>query len=326
MINEHATEFAGKPVKDWSPGDAADPQFTYRLMVDYEDATLWMDKLAAFLDTPGVEQATGLIVGNWGEVASGDNSAEIVEALTVARDRLPNLTALFMGDILGEESELSWINQTDVSPLFSAYPRLEQFRIRGGAGLRFGGLHNPHLKTLIVETGGLPVEALQDILNAQLPNLEHLEIWLGEANYGWNGSIESLKPLVETDLFPKLTYLGLRNSDISDAIAAALVHAPIMQHLRVLDLSMGTLSDEGATALLQSPHLSRLEKLDLHHHYLSDTMIAQLTGSLAPGVAVQLPLESLAPEPNRSRRIGVVVDVSDPQQEEEYGRYVAIGE
>ena len=326
MIYEHVAEFAGKPVKDWNPGDAADPQFTYRILVDYEDATLWMDKLAAFLETPGAEQATGFIVGNWGEVASGDDSAELVEALTVARDRLPNLTALFMGDLVGEESELSWINQTDVSPLFSAYPRLEHFRIRGGAGLRFGGLHNPHLKTLIVETGGLPVEALQDILNAQLPNLEHLEIWLGEENYGWSGSIDSLKPLLETDLFPKLAYLGLRNSAITDAIAAGLVHAPIMQHVRVLDLSMGTLSDEGATALLQSPHLSRLEKLDLHHHYLSDTMMAQLTGNPAPDAAAQPPLEGIAPELARSPGIGIVVDVGDPQHEEEYGRYVAIGE
>ena len=261
MINAHVSEFAGKPVKDWNKGDAADPQFTYRLLVEYEDEATWTDKLAAFLETPGAEQATGLIAGNWGEVASGDDAAELIEALTVARERLPHLTALFVGDITYEESELSWINQSDVSPLFSAYPNLENFRIRGGQGLRFGGLQCPQLKTLIVETGGLPVEALQDIMKAQLPNLEHLELWLGDTNYGWTGSISDLKPLLEGDVFPKLTYLGLRNSEISDEIAAALVNAPVMRHLRTLDLSMGTLSDEGAKALLQCPFLPQLEKL-----------------------------------------------------------------
>ncbi|MFN8512832.1 MAG: hypothetical protein U0841_09645 [Chloroflexia bacterium] len=68
---------------------------------------------------------------------------------------MPRLTALFFGDIIVEESEISWIEQTDVSPLLAAFPQLEIFGVRGGNGLSFGQLRHDVLQTLIVETGGL---------------------------------------------------------------------------------------------------------------------------------------------------------------------------
>lgn len=311
MIDENVTEFAGKPVRDWGEeSEISVPENCYyRISVEYEDEQLWTDKFAAFLDGPNAASVTGLIVGNWGEVASGDAATDVVEALTVARDRLPKLTALFIGDITQEESEISWIVQADVSPLLRAYPRLEHFRIRGGTGLRFGALQHDHLKSLIVETGGLPVAALREVVHARLPKLEHLELWLGEENYGWDGSVDDLRPLIEGASLPSLRYLGLRNSEIADDIAVAIANAPIMQHLRTLDLSMGTLSDAGAAALLNSPYVPHLEKLDVHHHFLSEEMISRLTHI-------------------RSERTGdtLNVDASERQKEEGYGRYVAVGE
>jgi hypothetical protein len=334
LINEQATEFAGKAVADWDEetGIAAPDKVNYRIMLDWdatEEGELWTDKLAAFLDDPNAERVTGLIVGHWGRVAEGESAAVVVEALTAARERLPNLTALFLGDMTYEESEISWIMQSDVSPLFSAYPRLEHFRVRGGNGLSFGGLQHDHLKTLIVETGGLPATALREVMRARLPALEHLELWLGEENYGWDGSIDDLAPILTADLFPNLRYLGLRNSEITDEIASAIGNAPILQHVRVLDLSLGTLSNEGAAALLASPAIRKLEKLDIHHHYLSEEMVARLTGAPAPAAAAQPPLEGLdAPTP--SEGLGIEVDASERQVEEESGgarvRYVAIGE
>jgi hypothetical protein len=312
VISERVTEFAGKAVQDWDEETGiTDPaKVHYRIWCDYDDEQLWTDKLAAFLDDPKASQVTGLIVGNWGQVASGEDPVtDVAEALTVARDRLPNLTALFLGDISQEESEISWIVQADISPLFRAYPRLEYLRIRGGQGLRFGALQHDHLKSLIVETGGLPVVALRDILKARLPALEHLELWLGEDSYGWDGSLDDLRPLFESTLFPNLRYLGLRNSEIADEIAAAIANAPVLQCLHTLDLSLGTLSDEGATALLNSPYVPHLEKLDCHHHFLSEEMVTRL---------MNIPRTHMGDYLN--------LDASDRQKEEGYGRYVAIGE
>jgi hypothetical protein len=106
--------------------------------------------------------------------------------------------------------------------------------------------------------------------------------------------------------FPRLTYLGLRDSEIADAVAAAVASAPILDRIRILDLSLGTLGDEGAAALLANPAVARLEKLDIHHHFCSNEMIARL------------------------QKLGMELDASETQEEREYNnehwRYVAVGE
>lgn len=76
--------------------------------------------------------------------------------------------------------------------------------------------------------------------------------------------------------FPKLKYLGLRNSEITDDIAGVIINSPIIQQLETLDLSLGTLSDEGAKALMKLPQDAKLKRLDLHRHFLSTAMIKQL--------------------------------------------------
>ena len=54
-----------------------------------------------------------------------------------------------------EESEISWIEQSDVSGIWNAYPELTHFQIRGGNGLSLGRIDHPNLDTLIVEAGAL---------------------------------------------------------------------------------------------------------------------------------------------------------------------------
>jgi hypothetical protein len=60
-----------------------------------------------------------------------------------------------------------------------------------------------------------------NITSAHLPNLEHLELWLGSDGYGGNTEIVDLAPIF-TEQFSRLTYLGLRDSGETDAIAAAV--------------------------------------------------------------------------------------------------------
>ena len=306
-IYEHLTALAGKPVVDWAP-DKLDPSHTtYRISLSYEDeGAQWTDRFASFLDAVPNERITGLVVGAWEEMFEDGASATIVEALVVARHRLPNLRTLFFGDIISEECEISWIRQTDISPLFDAYPKLEYFCVRGAEGLQLGALHHQNLKSLIIQSGGLDAAITRATIKADLPALEHLELWLGTPEYGGDTAIADLEPLLAGTRFPRLRYLGLRDSEIADQIAVAIVQAPILERIRVLDLSLGTLSDEGATALLASPLIARLEKLDIHHHFCSNGIIAQF------------------------QQLGIEVDISEQEEPDEHGgevwRYVSVSE
>jgi hypothetical protein len=278
--------------------------------LDYDEAQggeQWSDTFAALLDHPGAQALEAIVVGAWGEMF--DQQAEatrVVEALVAARDRLPKLRAIFFGDITYEECEISWIQNTDVSPIFDAYPALEHFAVRGSNGLRLGTLRHQQLRSLAVQCGGLESAITHEVTAAELPALEHLELWLGTENYGGTTTIDDLAPILSGACFPSLTYLGLRDSEHADALAAAVASAPVLDRIRILDLSLGTLGDEGAAALLASPAVARLQKLDIHHHFCSNEMVERLQG------------------------LGIEVDASEQEKEEEYSgeryRYVAVSE
>ncbi len=304
MISEHATEFAGLKVVDYERGGTLhDLESTaYALRVDYDDDHSATDLLRELLADAGADRLQGVVVGVWAGEMYDVSSAEIVEVLTAAAPQLVSLRALFLGDVISEENEISWIKQSDLSPLWNAYPKLEHLLVRGSEGLSLGKIDLPFLKSLIIECGGLPKNVLADIAGANLPELEHLELYLGTGEYGADSSIDDVRLLLAGDRFPKLTHLGLRDSEMADEVAQAVAGSTILKQIKVLDLSLGTLGDVGGRALLECPDLKNLEKLDLHRHYLSEELMSQLQA---------LPIE---------------VDVSQRETDEEYGRYVAVGE
>lgn len=304
MISDHATEWLGYRVELYDPeGGAPDYQNTvYRLTDEWDSEEKLEELFARFLEDPASSETPAIIFGLFGgEFDSG--SAPIVEALVAARSRLPKLKGIFLGDILSDENEISWIQQSDVSSLFHAYPELEHLRVRGGNGLSLGRSKHAHLKSLIVESGGLSVNVVREVSASQFPALEHLELWLGTDQYGWDGTIADLRTLLSGDLFPSLKYLGLRDSIIADQIAEEIANSPLLSRIEVLDLSLGTLGDQGGAALLASPAIKGLRKLELKHNYLSEEMRAKLTA---------LPIE---------------VDADNDEAEEYDGeRYVAVSE
>ena len=311
MINENLTQFKGRPVKDWE-GKAKSAEFqriTFRVRLDYDEASEGVtiaEKLADLLASAGSGQIESLVIGGWQGDDTQTDSSDVVELLVSSSSKLPLLRNLFIGDIFFEECEISWIRQSDLSPLLGAYPRLEHLTVRGGEGLTFGRMSHDALRELVVQTGGLPPSVVHEIAAAQLPALEHLELWLGEPNYGGEATVDDLAPLLRGGVFPKLRYLGLKDSVIQDEIAGVVALAPVVNQLEVLDLSLGTLGDEGAKALLASPAVRGLKKLDLHHHFMSRQVMDQF---------LALP---------------ITVDVSDPQEPHEWGgeqhRFVAVGE
>jgi hypothetical protein len=305
-IYQHAELFLGKPVVEYTTEiGITDPiESSYRLSVNYDSEHTIIDLLSQFLADANVSKITSLTIGQWD--AEDASSEAVVKFLADVSQKLPNLTALFIGDINGDEYEISWIQQCDLSPLWNAYPQLEYLRVRGNEGLSFGEIKLDRLKTLIVETGGLSVERVREICESYLPQLEHLELWLGTDDYGGDTTVEDLAPILSGTLFPYLQYLGLRDSIIADRVAMAVATSTILVRIKVLDLSLGNLGDIGAAALLASPFINQLEKIDLHHHYISEELIKNL------------------------EQLSIEVDVSDVQAPEEYDdeqhRYVAVSE
>jgi hypothetical protein len=305
-IYGHTEKFQGKPVVNYDKNiGIADPIDTvYRLWSGYETEENTLALLEHFLADQNVMKVTNLIIGIWNYECESNQS--LVELLTNSSHKLPSLSALFLGDIVEEEAQISWIVQSNLSAMLQAYPQLEYLQVKGNDGLSFGAMKLDRLKTLIIETGGLSLSVAQEVFQAQLPALEHLELWLGTPDYGGDITPEDLAPLLAGSLFPQLNYLGLRDSEIADQVAVAVANAPIVQRLKTLDLSLGNIGDIGATALLNSPLLKYLEKLDLHHHYISEELTNKLT------------------------KLNLILDVSDRQEANVYDgeehRYIAISE
>lgn len=312
-IGDHATTFFDRPVVTVDPSKplpTVDGPVAWRYECNefddnYGPSEEFRQGFVEFLDLVGGENIEALVIGSWGYAAFKD--APIPQLCEVA-GRLPNLRALFLGDITFDECEMSWIRQGDLTPLFEAYPRLEVLRTRGMENIALAPVKHGHLRELAIETGGLPDWIPRSIVASDLPALTHLELWLGTEDYGRTTEVSHLAPVLAGELFPGLRYLGLRNADNADEIAAALATAPVVARLETLDLSLGTLTDTGAEALLAGQSLHHLRKLDLHHHYLSNDMMAKLAA---------------APP-------GVTVDVSEQEEPDEYdgevNRWVAVGE
>src|SRR5262245_2213955 len=125
MYSELLDEYYNLPVVTFEKaGDWKGPAYAYRLREDYEDDVPIGEKLQLLLTQKGADQLTALIIGAWGGSCEGGDSSEIVASVAATAPRLPSLKAIFFGEMTYEECELSWINQSDVSPLLRAYPNL----------------------------------------------------------------------------------------------------------------------------------------------------------------------------------------------------------
>ena len=277
MYSELLQEFHGLPVVEFNgPDDWKDLQTAYRIREDYEDDLKVTDRIAALLAQPDCKHLSALIIGSWSGAFEGGGSEEAANELVKVSMQLPGLRHLFFGEMTYEECEISWINQSDLSPLLNAFPKLASLRVRGGTGLSFSQTRHKGLKELAIETGGLSKSTMRDIFLCDFPNLEHLELLLGEENYGFDGGVEDLQPLLSGRIFPCLKMLGLKNSSISNDIAAVLVNSPIVERIESIDLSMGSLNDEGVNSLMELAAHRHLKLLNISHHYASTDSIENL--------------------------------------------------
>ena len=274
---EHVTEFFGRPVREYAPdGGVPTGHVAVRIGCDWDSQEAFPDRLADLLEDPAAEGIVALVVGPWGAAFEGGSSEGVVEALVAARDRLPGLRALFLGDIVQEETEMSWINQCDVSPLFGAFPALEEFRLRGSQDLSLGRPSHDNLRSLTIECGGMPAAVAREVAAARLPKLESLELWLGDEGYGNEVAEDVLTELLDAPVMTNLAHLGLRNDDRADETAALLAGRAKPGRIATLDLSLGTLGDEGANALAGAAWIGELDRLDIRHHFVTPAAVERL--------------------------------------------------
>lgn len=300
-ITEQLDEFAGKKVVDWEVGedlrDLKECVPAVRLGYDEHEDTkrTWVEKFEAFLiavESAEGEDLTGLVVGGWDPDMEGPDAEPVIAAIAGAAEKLPHLTAIFLGDMTYEECEISWIKQNDVTPILDAYPQLEELGVRGGDGLKLRQVSHSSLKKLVIQTGGLDKAVVQAVAKCQFPALEHLELWLGDSGYGADTDVEDLTPFFKRELFPELRTLGLKNSEYTDQIAMAIVSEPIMEQLETLDLSMGSLGDDGGRVLAGAESVKKLRVLNLNHQYCSEEVVEQLRA---------LPIQVLLDEAEKGR-------------------------
>jgi hypothetical protein len=256
-----------------------------------------------FFEHVDTTQVTALVIGQWEECY--DTSCDpVVARLAAEAERLPALRSIFLGAISPEESEISWIQQADVTPLLEAFPKLERLEVRGGSDLRLHPVRHESLRMLRMETGGLGGDVVRGVAGCDLPALELLELWFGSDQYGGDATVGDLGPIMSGERLPALRHLRLQNAEFQDEIAAAVAAAPIVARLESLSLSMGSLTDAGAEALLSGQPLAHLRWLNLDHHYMSMSMMERMVKAL-PGVDVVL---------------------SEPLSREDAWRFVAVSE
>ncbi|MFD3686575.1 STM4015 family protein [Nocardiopsis sp. NPDC058631] len=306
-------EFAGLPVVDFPAGGTAEKRLeqirgrggdphapasvAWRLKYNGEAHKEYVER---FLSEVDPEQVRALVLGDWGCI-EGVGPSAFLDPLIEHAGLLPNLRSVFVGDVETMECQLSWIPQGDMAPFLTAFPRLEELTVKGADGL--GGklaLHVPShesLRSLILESGGLPGRVVCEVVSSGLPALEHLELWLGVEAYGGDTFPQDLDPVLSGEVFPRLRSLGVCNSEKVDEWIPVLAEAPVVKRLEVLDLSLGILTDVGGQALLERVDaFSGLRKLDLYHHFLSEEMVERVRAAFT-GVGVEVDLaERLEPE------------------------------
>jgi hypothetical protein len=327
--HDHLTTFAGLPVFEFNlPDDdgvraetPADPEnWAWRIALEYsDDEAGYPELLDAFLAEVDSTRVKALILGFWSEDMETD-SAEAYLPLVERAVRFPALEALFIGDMTYDQIEVSWIFQSDPSPVLAAFPGLRVFGLRGTTNLSMAPLRHAALEELVLQGGGLPPEVVRAVAASELPALTELQLYLGSHWYSGGTTGQDLAPILHGGVFPRLRHLGLRDADNQDDIAAEVAQAPVVAQLESLDLSLGNLSDSGAAALIDGQPLNHLKKLDLHHHYLTEEMMQRVWAAF-PGIQVNLD------EQETQRESGTPWQGDeDPEQALRNLRYIAVSE
>jgi len=299
-------------------GDSLQAPYAIKVSTNDDEADV-MKALKHLLKQKNKSKLKSLVVGCWAspEDMTDSSSKPMVDFLVKNAKSFPNLKGLFIGDISQEESEISWITQSDLTPLLIAFPDLEYFRCKGGNELRIGPITHSKLLSLEIESGGLSKETVQGIASCKFPNLNYLEMWLGTDNYGASYSVSDLDPILDGTFAPNLKSLGLCNAELINDIVPHVLSSKIIKRISRLDVGMGTLGNRVAKLLSSLTKFPNIKELDMSYHFCAATTISFLKKSL-PKVKV------IADDPQIIDSFGA--DDEKEEKNSNEGRYVMVGE
>ncbi len=273
-----------------------------RFALEYEDynenGKTPADLLKNIMEDTQFPSLEEIVIGPWGECWDDDEDGlqVIVDGIVENKDKFSHIKSLFFADMGYEECEVSWIIQADYSKFWEAMPQLEKLVIKGSSELNLGTIAHENLKHLEIICGGLPEKVISSVQKASLPALQKLVLYIGVEGYGFDGDIETIKEFLAESNFPKLTYLGLTDSEMQDEIAEAALASKYINQITTLDLSKGSLTDKGGQMLLEKiPQRPNIKNLVLEYHFMSEEMMEKLEGLS-----------------------GVEVNVDDPQEADEF--------
>ncbi len=255
--------------------------------------------LEALLARPDAARIRDLTLGLCGVPDEGFGEyAGVLGVLEQNRAACAEIERIFIGDFeYPDEVEISWTHVGNLGPLLAATPALKSLRVRGG-GVAIEPASHDRLESLVIETGGLPKEAVVSIASGRFPALHTLEVWFGDPNYGGDGDAASFRPFFEHGGYPRLVHLGLRNCGFTDDLVEALCATgdpgyrasaaiPLPPRLVSLDLSKGTLTSRGALRLIAAKdRFPALERLDVDDCFLDES--SQRALQLAFGARVKI--------------------------------------
>lgn len=210
-----------------------------------------------------------------------DNLQPLIDKL--AEKAPPTIRKLTLGDNI---DQISWHHVGSLAALWPSVPHLKTLEIETGE-LEVGEpgqMTAPALERAVFITGGMSPSCARGIATAQIPSIQHLEIYYGDPNYGGNATIDDVTPLLDRSDLTKLRYLGLKNSMFANEIARLVGNAKVIKSLETLDLSLGAMTDEGAKYLAESAAgLAHLKTLNLTRNFLTSAGI-ELVKNLCPTV------------------------------------------
>ncbi|HET7503617.1 MAG TPA: WGR domain-containing protein [Kofleriaceae bacterium] len=259
----------------WRSGfiHAARLSYNHHASDDFEGSMA--EVLELLLRHPSGRFVTELVFG-FNNDPNEDTLDDLIAIL--ARKAPPTLRKLHLGEFeYPDETEMSWYHVGNVGKLWKAVPRLRSLIVQGGE-FELGTIELPELTHAEFRTGGLSKESARAIAKARWPNLESLEVWYGDDNYGGTATVNDAVALLARADLRKLTLLGLMNTSFTDELCGQLAASPLLPQLTTLDLSMGTMTDDGARALAASKDAFRHLVLEVSDNYLTKAGLAALKG------------------------------------------------
>lgn len=273
--------------KDWT-NPIQVQQFEYGTPVppDARAAAAERNPFYLLLEDPRARQIVALALMNWQLLGDPKHGDSLVRHLQQAARCLPNLrflTLYFDWDIDLEDAddlqdgdlrEYFPNHDGDLLAVLDAYPNLEYLKVQADVA-NFSKFRHTELKAFVVhEYLGPRVEFVQRLGQAELPELEHLEIWFEPIERG--GVLEALRAMLDGDQFPKLRSLAFCGCPFADSLALEVAQSKLGEHLEVLNFSRGNLGEAGVRVLMDCGLHEQLSRFDFHHHYVPKELVKAL--------------------------------------------------